>query len=151
MDPSTNEPGKGSAFFEDSHRHHRFLGEVIFINPESNPAKDPNDNRRNNIARVPWVQDTAGRETKEEGRGTADKDDNTDVIDAHEFFADGAAVGFESEEEVDANDDNDDNGDIDVEDPAISSISAECLPSPSRLFGDRTSDDRAKNSTESPR
>ena len=150
MDPSTNEPGKGSAFLEDSHWHHRFLGEVIFINPESNPGKDPEDNRRKNIARLPWVQDTAGCETKEEGRRTADKDDDADVIDAHEFFADGAAVGFESEKEVDANDDNDDNGDVDVEDPAVSSISAEGLPSPTRLFGDSTSDDRAKNSTKSP-
>ena len=151
MDPGTNKPGKGSAFLEDSHGHHRLLGEVIFINPESNPAKDPNDKWCNDIARAPWVQHAAGCETEEEGCGTADKDGNADVIDSHEFFADGAAVGFESEEEVNASNDNDDNGDVDVEDPAISSISAQSLPSPSRLFGDRASDDRANNSTKSPR
>lgn len=87
MDPSTEVPCKGSAFFKDTHRHHGFLGHVIFISPESDPAKDADNNWSEDIARVPREQDASSRKTKEERCGAADKDDDTDVINSLEFFA----------------------------------------------------------------
>jgi hypothetical protein len=154
MDKSAHVPGKGSAFLEHSHGHHGFLGEIILINPESNPAKEANNKSRNNITRGPGKQDAAGSKTEEEGRGTPDKDDDTNIINALEFFTHGPAVDFESEKKVNAGHDDDDDGNVDVEDPFISMTiylgSAGVLPSPSCLFGDCAPNDRAEDCTHSP-
>jgi len=47
MDPGSQVPGQRRPFFEHSHWHHWFLGDVFLDYPESNHAENTDDQRNN--------------------------------------------------------------------------------------------------------